>query len=120
MGEVKKTLDDARAFAELKADELKLKTTEGLSVALSRIVALLLVVALLIIVLGLLSVVLIMWLGQLFGSVPVAATVVCGVFVVALVVMFLLRKKLFRDTFVRLFIGIFYGEDDDASDEKKN
>ena len=95
-------------------DELKLKSTQGLSLAMSRLTVVLLLVGLLIIVLALLAVVLIQWLGRLTGSLAVASSIVCGFFVLVLAVVFFLRKRLFRDTFVKLFIGIFYGDDQEA------
>jgi hypothetical protein len=103
-------MNDLKDYVDLKVDELKLRTTQGLSVASSRVVSALLLVAMLIIVLSLISVVLISWLSVWTGSMPVACSIVCGVFVLALVILFLLRKRMFRDSFVRLFIKIFYGD----------
>ena len=105
-------MSDLKDYVDLKADELKLRTTKGLSTAMGRLAALLLSVGLLVIVLGLLAVVLIQWIGQWTGSLAVSSSIVCGVFLVALAVVFLLRKRLFRDTFVRLFIRMFYGDDE--------
>ena len=104
-------MSDLKDYVDLKADELKLRTTKGLSTAMGRLAALLLSVGLLVIVLGLLAVVLIQWIGQWTGSVAVSSSIVCGFFVLVLAVLFFLRKKLFRDTFVRLFIKVFYGDE---------
>lgn len=103
-------MGDWKEYVDLKADEIKLQLTRGLSTALGRLSAILLVVGILLIVLGLLAVVLIQWLGQLTGSLPLASSIVCGVFLIVLAVVFFLRKRLFRNTFVRLFIQIFYGD----------
>ena len=107
-------MSDLREYVDLKADELKLKSTQGLSLAMSRLTVVLLLVGLLIIVLALLAVVLIQWLGRLTGSLAVASSIVCGFVGLVLAVVFFLRKRLFRDTFVKLFIGIFYGDDQEA------
>ena len=96
-------MSDLKDYVDLKADELKLRTTEGLSVAMGRLTAVLLLVGVLVIVLGLLAVVLIQWLGQWTGSVAVSSSIVCGAFVLVLAILFFLRKRLFRDTFVILF-----------------
>lgn len=104
-------MSDLKDYVDLKADELKLRTTEGLSVAMGRLTAVLLLVGVLVIVLGLLAVVLIQWLGQWTGSVAVSSSIVCGAFVVVLAILFFLRKRLFRDTFVKLFIKVFYGDE---------
>ena len=104
-------MSDLKDYVDLKADELKLRTTKGLSTAMGRLAALLLSVGLLVIVLGLLAVVLIQWLGQWTGSVAVSSSIVCGAFVLVLAILFFLRKRLFRDTFVKLFIKVFYGDE---------
>jgi len=104
-------MSDLKDYVDLKTDELKLRTTKGLSLAMGRLTATLLLVGLLVIVLGLLAVVLIQWLARWTGSLPVASSIVCGVFVLVLAVVFFLRKRLFRDTFVRLFINVFYGDE---------
>lgn len=103
-------MSDLKDYVDLKADELKLRTTQGLSVAMGRLVAALLLVGLLVVVLCLLAVVLIQWIATWVDSMPIACSIVCGAFLLVLFVLFLLRKRLFRDTFVRLFIKIFYGD----------
>ena len=102
-------MSDLKDYVDLKADELKLRTTKGLSLAMSRLAAVLLLGGVLAVVLALLAVVLIQWIGEWTGSIAVSSSIVCGFFVLVLVVLFLLRKRLFRDTFVRLFIEVFYG-----------
>lgn|SRR5574344_81168 len=99
--------EEAKKYADLKVDELKLKATKGLSIALSQLLAYLLIIAVLSIVLGLLSYALLQWLNVLVGA-PWGTFIVCGLFAIVLVVLLILRKKLFRNLFVKLFIDIFY------------
>lgn len=106
-------MSDLKDYVDLKADELKLRTTKGLSLAMSQLASLLLLVGLLLVVLALVAVVLIHWIGLWTGSVAVSSTIVCGVFVLLLVAVFLSRKRLFRDTFVKVFIEVFYGNDEE-------
>lgn len=103
-------MSELKDYVDLKLDELKLRTTKGLSVATGRIVAALLLVGLLIIVLALLAVVLIQWIGQWTGSLAISSSIVCGFFLLILVILFLCRKRLLRDTFVRLFISVFFDD----------
>ena len=105
-------MSDWKDYIDLKTDEVKLRTTQGLSTAMGRLTAVLLLVGLLVIVLGLLAVVLIQWIGQWTGSVAVASSIVCGAFFLVLAVLFFLRKRLFRNTFVKLFIKVFYGDEE--------
>ncbi len=103
-------MNDLKQYIDLKVDELKLRATKGLSVAMGRLVAMFLIIGLLLIVLSLMAVVLIQWLAELIGSMLIASAIVCGAFALVLVVLLMLRKRLFRNTFVKLFIQIFYGE----------
>ena len=105
-------MSDWKDYIDLKTDEVKLRTTQGLSTAMGRLTAVLLLVGLLVIVLGLLAVVLIQWIGQWTGSVAVASSIVCGAFFLVLAVLFFLRKRPFRNTFVKLFIKVFYGDEE--------
>lgn len=102
---------EARDYADLRIDELKLKATRGLSTALGQTLAYLLIIAVLVIVLGLLSFALLQWLNALVGS-PWGTLIVAGVFLIALGVLLLNRHKLFKDLFVKLFIDIFYDSEE--------
>ena len=104
---------DAKRYADLKLEEFKLKSVRGLSTALSRLLSLLLIFALLSIVLGLLAYGLLQWLNALVGA-PWGTMMVLAVFLLALVVLIIYRKRLFRDMFVRLFIDVFYDSEDDG------
>ncbi|MBR3291659.1 MAG: hypothetical protein IKI66_05705 [Bacteroidales bacterium] len=104
-------MSEVKDYVDLRIDELKLRATKGFSLALGRVAAALLLVGVLIIVLGLLSVVLIQWIGELTGSLAVASSIVCVLFLIVLIVLFSLRKRLFRDTFVKLFVKVFFEDD---------
>ena len=104
-------MSEVKDYVDLRIDELKLRATKGFSLALGRVAAALLLVSVLIIALGLLSVVLIQWIGELTGSLAVASSIVCVLFLIVLIVLFSLRKRLFRDTFVKLFVKVFFEDD---------
>ena len=103
---------EARQYADLRFDELKLKTTRGLSTALGQTLAYLLIFAVLAIVLGLLSLALLQWLNSLVGS-PWGTLIVAGAFLIALIARWVSRGKLFRYLFVKLFIDVFYDTESD-------
>ena len=103
---------EARQYADLRFDELKLKTTRGLSTALGQTLAYLLIFAVLAIVLGLLSLALLQWLNSLVGA-PWGTLIVAGAFLIALIALWGSRGKLFRDLFVKLFIDVFYDTESD-------
>ena len=103
--------DEARKYADLKLDELKLKTAGGLSLALGRALSMFLIIAVLAIVLGLLAFALLQWVNAALGA-PWGTLIVCGAFTILLAVLFVFRKRMFRDMFVKIFIDIFYDRED--------
>lgn len=102
---------DVREYMGLKTDELKLKAVEGLSVGVGRVFAFLVILMVLAIVLAAFAFGSVLLLGELTGSQAAAAFIVGGVFLVLLAVLYLLRNRLFVNIFVKLFIGIFYGDE---------
>lgn len=104
---------DAKRYADLRVDELKLKATRGLSTALSRLLSFLLIFVVLSIVLGLLAFAQLQWLNSLVGA-PWGTLIVLAFFLVVLAVLIIYRKRLFRDMFVKLFIEVFYDSEDDG------
>lgn len=104
---------ELREYAGLRIDEAKLKATRGLSTALGQTLAYLLIFSVLSIVLGLLALALLQWMNGMLGA-PWGTLIVAGVFLIALVVLWTVRGKLFRDLFVKLFIDVFYDSDAEA------
>ncbi len=102
---------ETKDFVNLAVDEAKLKITKGLSTALAQVLAWLFIICILAIVLGLLAFALLQWLNILVGA-PWGTLIVAGVFILALVILLLCRKKLFRNMFVKLFIDVFYDKDE--------
>ena len=102
---------ETREYVDLRIDEAKLKLTRGLSTALGQTLSYLLIIAVLVIVLGLLALALLQWLNGLLGS-PWGTLIVSGVFLIGLGVLVLNRHKLFKDLFVKLFIDLFYDEEE--------
>lgn len=103
---------EAKNYADLRIDELKLKATSGLSLALGQILSMLLVVAVLVMVAGLLAYAALQWLNSALGA-PWGTLIVCFVFIVILAVLMAFRKKMFRNMFVKLFIDVFYDPEED-------
>ena len=101
----------ARRYMDMRLDELKLKTVDGLSVGVSRVLSLMVILMLGAIVLASFAFGTVLLLGDLIGSWAAAAFIIGGVFLILLIVMLLVWKKLFVDIFVKLFIDIFYGKE---------
>ena len=103
--------DDIRKYLDIRLEELKLRTVDGLSVGVSRVLSMMVVLMLGAIVLAAFAFGTVLLLGDLLGSWAAAAFIIGGVFLIVLGVLLLFWRSLFVDIFVKLFIGIFYGNE---------
>jgi len=103
-------MDGKRDFMEMKADEIKLKATESLSLVLSRFLGILVIMMILMIVLVTSAFGGVLLLGDVIGSYAAGAFIVAGLFLIALIILICFRKRLFLNSFITLFIQIFYGD----------
>lgn len=103
--------DDIRKYLDIRLEELKLRAVDGLSVGVSRVLSMMVVLMLGAIVLAAFAFGAVLLLGDLIGSWAAAAFIIGGVFLIVLGVLLLFWRSLFVDIFVKLFIGIFYGNE---------
>ena len=104
-------VSDIRNYLDLRLNELKLKTIDGLSIGVSRVLSMMLVVMLGAIALAAFAFGAVLLLGALIGSWAGAAFIVGGIFLIVLSLLLIYWKRLFVNIFVKLFIGIFYEND---------
>ena len=97
-------------YLSMRTDDFRKNIVTGLSVGFSRVLALLVIIFLLLIVLSLFAFGFIVLLGDEIGSMSGAAFIVGGVYLIAALVLILLRKRLFRNMFTNLFSGIIEKE----------
>ena len=93
-------------FLSLRTDGLKNKVIESLSVGFSRVLSMLVILMLLLIVLAVFAFAFVLLIGEAIGSLWGAAFIVGGVYLIALLIVFFLRKQLFLSVFMGLFEGI--------------
>ncbi len=98
-------------YIDLKVDEVKVRTAKGLSIALNRLLVAILLLTLCSIVLMSAAFGGVLLLGDLIGSYAAGAFIVAAIFLVLLVVLFLLRDKLFLNGLVRMFVRLFFEEE---------
>ncbi|MGM9789095.1 MAG: hypothetical protein ACI3Y9_02180 [Candidatus Cryptobacteroides sp.] len=103
-------------YINLKIDEVKLRTAKGLSLTLNRLFLALLFFHLGSIVLTALGFGAILLIGDLVGSYSAGAFIVAGAFLLVIALLWAFRGRLFLNGLIRLFIGIFFS-DNDNSDE---
>lgn len=104
---------EAKEYVDLRLDEVKLRTAKGLSVTASKLVGLFLILGVGISLLLVLSFGLILLLGELVGSYAWSAIGVAVLEGIALWILIRKRNDLFKDTFVPLFVKLFFSDDDD-------
>lgn len=104
-------------YLGLRTDDFRKKIVSALSVGFSRAVTMLVIAILLLIVLAVFAFAFIVLLGDAIGSWSGAAFIVGGVYLIALLILFLLRKKLFLKTFTNIFENVMPA-DEPASDWK--
>lgn len=99
-------------YVNLKIDDLKLRTARGLSVTLNRLLLSFLFLTLGGIVLMALAFGGVLLIGKLMGNYAAGAFIVAGFFLLVMLILFLLRRKLFLNALVRMFISLFFGEEE--------
>lgn len=111
-------LDASREYADSKADEVKLQVVKGLSISLSKLVSLLIIVCVGMALLLVLSFGLILLLGEVMGKrYGLAAISVAVVLAIALLILYIRRDSLLRNTFVPVFMKLFFPLDEDNADD---
>lgn len=95
-------------YVNAQIDNVKLRSVKGLSQGTSAIAGLLLIFIIAGVFVTTLSVAVVLWLGELMGSYAQAAFIMSGVLLLTIVVLILLRKKLFKSSFISMYTDIFF------------
>jgi LPXTG-motif cell wall-anchored protein len=104
---------EAKEYIDLRLEDVKLRTAKGLSVTASKLVGLFLILGVGISLTLVLSFGLILLLGELIGSYAWSAIGVAVLLGIGLWILIRKRNSLFKDTFVPLFVKLFFSDDDD-------
>ena len=89
-----------------RAEDFKKRVVAGLSFGFSRTLAVLVMALLAVVVLSVLAFTFIMLLGEAMGSFAAAAFIVAGVYLIAFIILFIFRKRLFLKMFARMFSSL--------------
>lgn len=100
--------NDALGYAGAQLDNLKLRSVKALSSGTGTIFWFAIVLILVSILLLVLSFAFVIWIGEKMGSYAAAAFIVSGALAVLLVLVLLLRRVLFKGTFLSTFSKAFF------------
>ena len=103
----------AQEYIDLRLDGVKLQTAKGLSLTASKLVGIILLVGVATNLTLVLSFGIILLLGELVGSYAWAAIGVAAVLGIAFWILIRKKDTLFKDTFVPLFVKLFFPSKDD-------
>ena len=103
-----KLVHEATGYINAQIDDVKLRSIKGLSEGTSAVARLLLILMMVGAVITALSFAVVLWIGELLHSYAKAAFIMTGVLLLGLVVLFLLRKYIFKNTFVAMYTDVFY------------
>ena len=101
---------ETKGYIDSQLDLVKLRSIKGLSQGTSAIIGLLFIFIIAGALMTVLLLALVLWLGEILDSYALASLLVAGVLLVILVLLFLLRGRLFRNSFVSMYADVFFPE----------
>jgi hypothetical protein len=104
---------EAKEYIDLQLENVKLRTAKGLSVTASKLVGFILIIGVASSLILALSFGLILLIGELLGSYAWSSIGVAALLGVGLWILIRKRDVLFKDTFVPLFVKLFFSDDED-------
>jgi len=113
---VEKISKDTAEYVDLRIKDLKLRVVKGLSVSLNELLAMILILFVLSGFMFSLAAGLILVIGKLIGNYAIGAFAVAILFAIGVVILFKKKGRLFVNTMVKTFSGLFF-DDDEGSDE---
>lgn len=96
-------------FLGARTEDFKKRVVAGLSFGFSRTLAVLIMALLAVVVLSVLAFGFIMLIGDAMGNLTAAAFIVAGVYLLAFIILFIFRKRLFLRMFDRMFSELAEG-----------
>ena len=99
----------AKEYIDLRLDDIKLRAAKGLSITASKLVAFFIIISV--------GTSLILLIGELIGSYAWSAFGVSVLLALGLWILIRRRDRLFKDTFVPLFVNLLFNDDDDEQEE---
>ena len=101
-------VNKTKGYVNAQIDNVKLRSVKGLSQGTSAVAGLLVIFIIVGALVTTLSVAAVLWIGELIGNYALAALIMSGILLITLVVLILLRKQLFKSSFISMYTDIFF------------
>ena len=101
-------VNKTKGYVNAQIDYVKLRSVKGLSQGTSAVAGLLVIFIIVGALVTTLSVAAVLWIGELIGNYALAALIMSGILLITLVVLILLRKQLFKSSFISMYTDIFF------------
>lgn len=118
VGNIEKLTDSAKEYIDMRIDSFKLRIVENLSLFVSKILYMLLLIIILGVAIAFIASALSLFIGNLLNSEAQGAIITAGIFILMAAVIFLIRKRLFINSMVKMFIPLFF-EDNYPNNNKE-
>ena len=112
MEDFKTITEDVKKYVELRTDLIKLEAIEKSSKIIASVLFYIIFVVIIICLLFFLSLTLIFALKDVVGGLVYSLLLVSGIFAIAALILFFLLKKIFVNTFVKVFSKIMFDDDE--------
>ena len=107
-------------YLNLRTDNFKKRLIDGLSTGFSRALSIIAIMMLLLIVLSVFAFGFTILIGNAIGSWSGAAFIVGGVYLIGIIILIILRKRLFLNMFTKIFTELAEKETDEPSTDWKS
>ncbi len=114
----KKIISELKSYASLRFDLIRLELLEKLSKIISLILLVFVCILISIIVFTYLSILLLLWLNDVFSSMIPGVCIIAGVYAILLTAMIIFRKKVFLNPIVSALSKIIFSDKETSTDIK--
>jgi uncharacterized membrane protein YqjE len=114
----KEVISEVKSYASMRFDLIRLELLEKLSKIISLILLVFVCILISIIVFTYLSILLLVWLNDVFSSMIPGVCIVAGVYTILLTAMIIFRKKVFLNPIVSALSKIIFSDKETSTDVK--
>jgi uncharacterized membrane protein YqjE len=112
----KQVLNEMKSYANMRFDLIRLELLEKLSKIISLILLVVVCILISVIIFTYLSVLLLLWLNEVFSSMIPGVCIVAGIYAIALTIMILFKEKIFLNPIIGALSKIIFSDKEPKQD----